>query len=140
MIKYRGKRLSSGEWIESESILHKIVNDNTRLYIPAPKNSSSHPSWLPIVPESLCLFTTFKDANGKEIFTKDILHTRYKDEMEENGFSDVYIEVTFQKGCFGFIGEITGKFIPFIEDDLSDYKVVGNTIDNPNLIEKNNLP
>ena len=87
-------------------------------------------------PETVGQFTGLTDKNGKEIFEGDILYTKFEDKNEEKGYYEVYNEVSFQFGAYGFIGEITGEFLPFSIYPIEKEIVIGNIHDNPELLTK----
>ena len=80
-----------------------------------------------------------KHWKGIEIYTRDILHERYKDESEESGYGETFNRVVFQDGAFGVIGEVTGKLLSFYDYKPTLTKVIGNTINNPEMIQKYNI-
>lgn len=82
----------------------------------------------------LMQFTGLTDKNGKEIYEGDILYKKCVDKEEESGFSENWLEVSFKDGAFGWIGEITKKHFPFATEPISDYHIIGNIYENPELI------
>lgn len=84
-------------------------------------------------------FTGFCDKNQKEIFENDIIkynHTTSKFSISFKAF------VVFERGVFGLyweremLGSIEKKFEPLNKIDLRYLKVVGNTFDNKEIIQK----
>lgn len=80
------------------------------------------------------------DKNGHMKYDGHIVKCVHEDPMEQNGLSETYHHITFRNGCFGWIGEITGQFHPFSEDEMRDCEIVGNIFENPELLELNKRP
>lgn len=76
---------------------------------------------------------------GIEIYTRDILRERYTDTSKVSAFSDLYNRVAFQDGAFGVIGKHSGELIPFCEYRPINKKVIGNTINNLEMVQKYNI-
>lgn len=80
-------------------------------------------------------FTGLHDKNGKEIWEGDILFNRMVDSQEESGYCDNYVEVAFQEGAFGWIGETTKRFYTFSDENiLDDHTLAGNIHEHPHLL------
>lgn len=64
MTKYRGKRVDNGEWVEGYFYKKTLCDGNGECcYIKFDGNNG-----IEIIPETIALFTTLTDKNGKEIF------------------------------------------------------------------------
>lgn len=122
----RGKRIDNGEWIqgylygiwERRYILWGMINDI--------------PNMTEVDPETVCHCTAMPDKNGKLIFENDILsghidvefpedETRKRVVWHENGWC------TNEPGCDDY--EELDDF------DSENFEVIGNMIDNPELLE-----
>lgn len=81
-------------------------------------------------------FTGKKCFNGKEVYEGDILYSRYEDQQEEKGYCEVWNEVVFQNGAFGWIGETTGQFHSFHDEPINETsEAVGNIYQNSELLD-----
>ena len=122
----RGKRIDNGEWIqgylygiwERRYILWGMINDI--------------PNMAEVDPETVCQCTAMPDKNGKLIFENDILsghidvgfpedETRKRVVWHENGWC------TNELHCDDY--EELDDF------DSENFEVIGNMIDNPELLE-----
>ena len=123
---YRGKRIDNGEWIqgylygiwERRYILWGMTNDI--------------PDMVEVDPATVCQCTAMPDKNGKLIFENDILsghidvefpedETRKRVVWHENGWC------TNEPGCDDY--EELDDF------DSENFEVIGNMIDNQELLE-----
>ena len=121
-IRFRGKRTDNEEWVYGDLLRRYGM---TEIYRPS--------GTIPIVSETVGQFTGLLDKNGKEIFEGDILYDKYEDELEDNGYGEVYYEVVFKDGAFGFMGETTDQFWIFSYNPIATEVVVSNIFDNPEL-------
>lgn len=122
----RGKRIDNGEWIqgylygiwERRYILWGMINDI--------------PNMAEVDPETVCQCTAMPDKNGNLIWENDILsghidvgfpedETRKRVVWHENGWC------TNEPGCDDY--EELDDF------DSENFEVIGNMIDNPELLE-----
>ena len=138
-ILFKAKRIDNGEWIEGSLIDLDI--DSGYCYIVQPYKKASI---LPIIflitdrmklvdPETLCQFTGLCDKNGKKIWENDILMAH----LDESYPEDVTYE-TVEWGVAGWVGHeansIDRQYLD--EFDTKYYEVVGNTFDNPELLQE----
>lgn len=122
-IKFRGKRVNGGEWVYGMTISNGTIKRKiNNIFFEVAENK-----WVGVLPETLGQYTGLKDKNGKEIYEGDIISI---------GGGGLKAVVIWFKGAFRFRAELNSKAIYF-EDIVRDYdvQVVGNVIDNPELIK-----
>lgn len=111
-IKFKAKRLDSGEWIEGD-----LVRSMTPIRICTPH--SVFPN-IPIVhrvdPSTVCMFTGLTDKNGTPIYEEDIV--MYKDNNAERIGNINWDSKAF---CFG-----QGLLVHYSSEDMV---VIGNKFD-----------
>lgn len=120
---YRGKRIDNGEWIqgylygiwERRYILWGMTNDI--------------PNMVEVDPETVCQCTAMPDKNNKLIFENDIAIKHNDDDKEPYliRWSENYAAWELaQCGC---------AMYGFFDVDFGEIEVIGNAIDNPELLE-----
>lgn len=147
---FRGKRIDNGEWVHG--YLFDDGFENGRVFIGGivieKYNGTACDDWnvtginfYEIDPNTICQCTGLKDKNGNLIWENDILH---------NGN---YFVVKWNAPCARFDIVLNnshnipmGKWEPMICDwktndfkeyrKAIDYEVIGNTFDNPELLEE----
>ena len=130
-IKFRGKRVDNGEWVESMTISKGVIKRKRDLfYMEMPEDN-----WTQVIPETAGQFTGLKDKNGTDIYEGDVYTT---------GNDSAYL-VVFEGGAFcGNDGEGSKPLdwdYDYAEGDLcpdqfsQQIKVIGNIHDNPELLE-----
>lgn len=120
----RGKRIDNGEWIqgylygiwERRYILWGMINDI--------------PNMAEVDPETVCQCTGLNDKNGKLIWENDIANCM---DAECCGY------ISWNESEAGFYFDVLLEDGRFEEEHIYDYQdcmeVIGNTIDNPELLE-----
>lgn len=116
-IKFRGKRIDTGEWIYGDL----LTSNGTECEI-SDWDKVDY-SRFDVIPESVGQFTGLYDCKKKEIYENDIL-----------SIAGMYYQIIFQDGCFGFKNDWS-LFTPFSTSFLTKRKVMGNIHDNPELLE-----
>lgn len=130
-ILFKAKRIDNGEWVEGCYVTSDgksfICMDIVEHYCVIALR------WFEIDPETLCQFTGLCDKNGKKIWENDILMAH----LDESYPEDVTYE-TVEWGVAGWVGHeansINRQYLD--EFDTKYYEVVGNTFDNPELLQE----
>jgi uncharacterized phage protein (TIGR01671 family) len=126
-IKFRGKQVDNGEWVEGSLLITVLVGDlePAHYFICPIKKDGMHR----VDPATVGQYTGLKDKNGKEICEGDICNCREYEcfgkvewNNEEAGF---YFCVVMEDG--GFEEERLYEYA----DELA---VIGNIHDNPELL------
>lgn len=52
-----------------------------------------------------------------------------------DGYENIYNKVGIKDGCFGYVGEVDGKILPFCDYNVTE-EIVGNIYDHPELIKE----
>ncbi len=139
-ILFRGKRKDNGEWITVRTVLH--LSDGT-VYMPSIRNDVPIATmteegnivelrnifWCEIVPETLCQYVGTTDIKDNRIFEGDIV--KVKDNLTEMTFIG---EVGYSNSSFA----ISDGFITHYRWIDYEVEVIGNVIDNPELLEAEN--
>jgi len=141
-IKFRGKRIDNGKWVYGMPYSFKpfwdkppyykpyILMFNPRWDLEAQYNYLKDPvafahledSVWKVIPESIGQYTGNRDIEKIEVYEKDIV-------ADKDGY--VALPVSFRYGCF-----IWGDMLRLAEG-IGHIKVVGNTIDSPELEKRN---
>lgn len=130
-IKFRGKRLTDGNWIYGDFFR------NRGLSFIASDGIAENPlaTWRDynVAPETVGQFTGKYDKNGKEIYEGDIVKTKeYGKFLGDKNFSGYdHFEVHFKNGGF----RLENEERIFNLTNNSHLEVVGNVHDNPSLLK-----
>ena len=126
-IKFRGKRKDNGMWVYGD-LVTTLTPKGSMTKSPAIHTRIGTIGTFFVQLDTVGQFTGLTDADGREIYEGDILFMGC-----DNG-ENIYNEVGIKDGCFGYIGEVTGKLIPFCNHDVTEI-IAGNIHDNPELLK-----
>lgn len=130
-ILFKAKRIDNGEWVEG---CYVTSDGKSFIYMDIVEHYCVIAlRWFEIDPETLCQFTGICDKNGNRIWENDILMAH----LDESYPEDVTYE-TVEWGVAGWVGHeansIDRQYLD--EFDTKYYEVVGNTFDNPELLQE----
>lgn len=117
-IKFKAKRLDSGEWVEGNLRTSKSGN---AMIIPIEYSGA----YL-VDPATVCQFTGMKDKTGNDVWEGDLVRESYELLDIDNLYEVIYIE---EDGAFAFkcINK-ADNYEPYI--NVADTVVAGNKFDN----------
>lgn len=132
-IKFRGKRVVNGEWVEGDGI---VAVGNDYCSIPLTKNVTSddyHMTLAKVIPETVGQFTGLHDKDGKEIWEGDFI--KLDEEYKGHGQNPTYVIFHYSKWMTQGTQYFGHKF------DLTSFSldrmiVIGNIHDNPELLKQ----
>lgn len=130
-IKFRGKRIDNGEWIEGyygESF-REISSDIKTSYI---VEMNRRPKGHDIQKNTLGQFTGLTDKNGKEVFEGDICNCNYGYTSDKIGV------VYYEDGCFYVDDKHPSGNMPLktlVKNEGNRIEVIGSIHDNPELLK-----
>lgn len=135
---YRAKRVDNGKWVEGfyfcmthpdgRHTHHFIIPLGADLSLGTPIEKIQ----VEVDPSTLCWCTGIKDKNGKLICENDIMEAHLDDKFPE--------DVTRTRVVWEKNGWVTSKpgavYREYLDDfDTEHFEVVGNSFDNPELLE-----
>lgn len=137
---YRGKRKDNGEWVEG---YYCKWLKGKRVVTYSEKETDCIITWMSnggmsryeVDPSTICQCTGLKDKNGKLIFENDIV--AYWDTYStENGQAeaDCIGKVVWDDETISF--QVTNRLSAESYEVLGECDVIGNIIDNPELLEE----
>lgn len=129
-IKFRGKRLDNGEWIEGDLLR---MNGHWFIFLdPAPEGIDKYA----VDPATVGEFTGLKDKNGKEIYEGDVIRSPLSEDKTRPH------RIFYHTGNAAFMGALVDRkelcYLRLDQDWIYKFgkEVIGNIHDNPELIEK----
>lgn len=141
-ILFRGKRLDNGEWVCSGSTIHFTPEEGDLVFIAKKDDrcgcvqdendnilSIEYGTLYKVNPETVGQFTGEIDGNGKMIFEGDIVRCK---RIHCDG-KEMVAQITYKDCCF-CAKEKKSVNQPAM-DLCSDFEVIGNIHDNPELLE-----
>jgi uncharacterized phage protein (TIGR01671 family) len=130
-IKFRGKRIDTGEWIYGYFTRN---DENGNCYITTQTESGGAHPWQ-VIPETVGQFTGVSDKNGKEIYDRDVLQMFRHSDNTNRHEKDFVSKVSFEFGTFYVLGRYATKqsFLHMARPGQS-FEIIGNIHDNPELI------
>lgn len=122
---FRGKRIDTGEWVFGE-LVHSVYKIGDTCVGQYGNEVGMHE----VDPETICQCTGIKDKNGKLILENDIVNCLTE---ECSGY------IGWNESEAGFYFNVLLEDGSFEEEHIYDYQdcieVIGNTFDNPELLE-----
>ena len=120
-IKFRGKRVSNGEWLYGD-----LMHDNIGGCYIYPIECDNLYKENAVLPESVGQFTGLHDKNGREIYEGDILRDPHSGEVGVVEWSSMWLQY-----WLSICNSPSKEGLPFFVE--LGYTVVGNIHDNPYL-------
>lgn len=150
---FRGKRLDNGEWVygnlirsnDSEVGYEAIIiptNDSNMYTKGGSIGDLGFENWHRVNETTICQCTGLKDKNGNLIFENDIVKDLFSDTaapIRYGSYQNCFDST--KAGHVGFYVDWSGKYNKNYRKDLGywihmvDAEVIGNAIDNPELLE-----
>lgn len=140
-IKFRGKRVDTGDWVYGVPIKvgtsncvvicscgNSIVNNNYATSQQSIEQVEIRKT--EVYPETVGQYTGLKDKNTKEIYEGDMLSL--KDETGRKGT----VTVGFDDGGFIVFKGLAWRYIYDYDGEKNEMVVIGNIHDNPELLEE----
>jgi uncharacterized phage protein (TIGR01671 family) len=132
-ILFRGKSKGNGKWVEGNLLTDKGGNASIALIMEPERNSILEP----VIPETVWQYTEVdeRDFSKRKIFRGDIVRCH----VEIPGFPHYYDDfigvVEMTEGRWWVTNDKKRKAIPLWEESGYHWEILGNTTDNPELLE-----
>lgn len=127
---FRGKRIDNGEWVGGYLSYPFCTKNGNESYYFYTKDSLDFFCRCVVDASTICQCTGLKDKNGKLIWENDIANCM---DAECCGY------ISWNESEAGFYFDVLLEDGRFEEEHIYDYQdcmeVIGNTIDNPELLE-----
>lgn len=134
---FRAKRTDTGEWVEGHLITDETDDSKCFIGYVIGTDKDGIPHDLDVAqvdPSTICRCTGLKDKNGKLIWENDVV--AYWDTYStESGYAeaDCIGRVVWDAETISF--QVTNRLSAESYEVLDECSVIGNTIDNPELLE-----
>ena len=138
-IMFKAKRLDNGEWAYGYGVIIAddfcVLDKRDELYIQRPYTFRNNTHWFELCgimcdTNTLSQFTGLHDKNGKKIYEGDIIHA------EDYPWVANYVVKWDVIGArFIFVSTESGGYLTPRDFNFEYIEVVGNTIDNPEMIK-----
>lgn len=119
-------------------IMMKIQEDDYFIHLQAPGSNESDPLAMKNNKVIPCLYTGFKDKNGKEIYKGDILHHKYfySPEMSFDSIPmEEIIEVKIPDFWVWLGRDVIEKSPESKEEFVKHMEIIGNIYENPEFLK-----
>jgi len=139
---FTGKRWVYGDLVRTGKYCHIVQTTQDYQKVHAVINAAEGEferndiakTFILVIPSSVGQSTGLKDIHKKDSYGGDIIEMIYRDGSREQG----HIEYFENKARFLFIShEEDGGSYSF--DDTTEFEIIGNTYQNPELMEKDNV-
>ena len=134
--KFRGKTTEHGEWVYGFYIegLSSYTGDIKYCIVQKDENIGDYTEFTNILPETVGQWTGLLDKNGKEIYEGDIIKKRTSISLVSNDFFYDACDFLYKGFFLEKIKSAYGYCLEF-EKTNPEYEIIGNKIDNPELLE-----
>ena len=139
---FRGKRIDNGEWVEGYLSYPFCTEKGNESYYFYAKDSLGFFCRCVVDASTICQCTGFKDKNGKLIWENDLVKDLFSDTIAPiryGSYQNCFDSTKTENVGFYVDWSVTDK--KYMRKDLGywinmvDAEVIGNTFDNPELLE-----